>query len=306
MIPVAKQTTVYRAFGLTIASELALPELISAGKDAGQADVSIINADLTHMWRELRSEEFYTVMESAVYFHFPGIGLYEIRDGKQIAVSSYPNADPDVVRLYVLGTCMGTLLLQRGILPLHGSAVVIDGRAYAFVGESGAGKSTLAASLAHQGFPLLSDDMIAVSLDGEHSQPMVTPSFPSQKLWQESLSMLRMDHSQYAPLYRRLTKFSVPVHTRFHGESVPLSGIFELVATGSGNVECSRVNGLERLPLLYRHTYRNFLVPALSLEQWHFTVSSAIIGHTDFYRLNRPPGACILTHEVLNAIYERG
>ena len=38
---------------------------------------------------------------------------------------------------------MGALLMQRKILPLHGSAIAIDGKAYAFVGDSGAGKSTL-------------------------------------------------------------------------------------------------------------------------------------------------------------------
>ena len=37
----------------------------------------------------------------------------------------------DKIRLLFLGTCMGALLIQRKILPLHGSAIEIDGKAYA-------------------------------------------------------------------------------------------------------------------------------------------------------------------------------
>ena len=59
---------------------------------------------------------------------------------------------------------MGAILMQRKILPLHGSAIAIDGKAYAIVGDSGAGKSTLASAFLNKGYQLLSDDVIAVSL----------------------------------------------------------------------------------------------------------------------------------------------
>ena len=76
-------------------------------------------------------------------------------------------ANEDHVRLYILGTCMGALLLQRKILPLHGSAIAINGKAYAIVGDSGAGKSTLASAFLNKGYQLLSDDVIPVSLSNE-------------------------------------------------------------------------------------------------------------------------------------------
>ena len=41
---------------------------------------------------------------------------------------------------------------EKDILPLHGSAVAINGKAYAFMGNSGAGKSTLASALINQGY----------------------------------------------------------------------------------------------------------------------------------------------------------
>ena len=36
--------------------------------------------------------------------------------------------------------------------PLHGSAIAIDGKAYAIVGDSGAGKSTLASAFLKKGY----------------------------------------------------------------------------------------------------------------------------------------------------------
>ena len=64
---------------------------------------------------------------------------------------------------------MGAILMQRKVFPLHGSAIAINGKAYAFVGDSGAGKSTLASAFLNKGYQLLSDDVIAVSLSQDEN-----------------------------------------------------------------------------------------------------------------------------------------
>ena len=116
----------------------------------------------------------------------------------------------DAIRLYVLGTCMGAILMQRKTLPLHGSVIAIDGKAYAIVGDSGAGKSTLASAFLKRGFQLLTDDVIAVSFS-EEGIPFVTPSYPQQKLWSESLDHFGMESNNYQPLIDREDKFAIPV-----------------------------------------------------------------------------------------------
>ena len=103
------------------------------------------------------------VKENLVMFQIPDIATFLIQDGKTISFLPLKGYDEDIIRIYLLGTCMGSLLMQRKVYPLHGSAVVIDGKAYAFVGESGAGKSTLALTFLNHGYQLLSDDVIAVS-----------------------------------------------------------------------------------------------------------------------------------------------
>ena len=69
-------------------------------------------------------------------FHIPETAIFLIQNGNKIVVSPLMGPIEDEIRLYILGTCMGAILLQRKILPLHGSAIAIDGKAYAIVGDS--------------------------------------------------------------------------------------------------------------------------------------------------------------------------
>lgn len=285
----------YQAFGLTIGSEIPLPELMPTNIRDSLPDVEIKFADLSEAWNEgVSAKTYFSVDGDDIRFAVPGTVLYRIRGGGEIAVHPLEGADERVVRLYLLGSCMGALLLQRGILPLHGSAVVIDGAAYAFVGESGAGKSTLAAAFAKRGYPLLSDDVIALALgspdDGmDLPQPVVMPAYPQQKLWQESLEQLGMARDRYSPLYREVAKFAVPVPASYCGEQAPLKGIFELLPSASSTgVEIVPIGKLERLPLIGTHTYRNFLIPQLGLAAWHFALSARLATQTDVYRVSRP------------------
>ena len=95
-------------------------------------------------------------------------GIFQLKNGKKYMFHQL--MDTRIFRLYILGTCMGAILMQRKILPLHGSVIAIDGKAYAIVGDSGAGKSTLASAFLKRGYQLLTDDVIAVSFsEDRHS-----------------------------------------------------------------------------------------------------------------------------------------
>lgn len=60
------------------------------------------------------------------------------------------------------GTITAALLVARGRLPIHGSAVALGEKAVLLCGHSGAGKSTLTAALLAGGAKLLSDDLSAI------------------------------------------------------------------------------------------------------------------------------------------------
>src|SRR5512141_2465272 len=89
---------------------------------------------------------------------------------------------------YLLGPVLGFALRLRGVLALHASAVLINGRAVTLLGPSGAGKSTMAAAFAASGAPVLADDVVAVRIvDGVAT---AYPSYRLLRLWDESEQML--------------------------------------------------------------------------------------------------------------------
>ncbi|MBO0602526.1 aldolase [Sporosarcina sp. E16_3] len=284
----SKKKTVYKAFGLTISSEVPLPELPQLSEVGNGTDVVIEHADLSLEWAQHSgSEKYFVIKKDWILFHFPEKVIFLIQHGRKIVVSPMNGADEDEIRLFILGTCMGAILLQRKILPLHGSAIAIDGKAYAIVGDSGAGKSTLASAFLKKGYQLLSDDVISVTLN-HANVPIVTPAYPQQKLWLESLHHFGMESTDYQPLFVRDTKFAIPVESQFATESLPLAGIFELVKGDHQEIAIQPIEKMERFYKLYTHTYRNFFMQGSGLMEWHFETSSKMMNQIQFHQIRRP------------------
>ena len=90
----------------------------------------------------------------------PGGVRFLIEGGDRIRYEAKPGMTADEVGLFLFGSPWAALALQRGLLPLHASAVSRAGAVHAFTGGSGAGKSTLAAALGGYGLPFFTDDVL--------------------------------------------------------------------------------------------------------------------------------------------------
>jgi hypothetical protein len=279
----------YNGFGFNIGSELELPELTEVSDNRGFQDIEIEIGAIPYCEEMENNPYYHFVRDNTVLFNIPGKANFSIQDGNKITVSPIGGIDMDVIRLYILGTCMGVILIQRKIIPLHGSAVEVDGKAYVFVGESGAGKSTLASAFIKQGHRLLSDDVVPVSFS-QNNVPTVIPAYPQQKLWQQSLDYFGKDSKNYRPIYERETKFSVPVESHFSTDVTPIAGVFELVIGRDKEIDLTINDDLQRIHILIQHTYRNFMIPRLQLIDWHFQSISKIIPQIEMYKLFRPAG----------------
>ncbi|GGI46096.1 HPr kinase [Paenibacillus marchantiophytorum] len=303
-----KQHTCYLAFGLTISSELDFPELKQLNQDVPAYDMDIIveDEDRNGMYADVYEKpNTYLIANDSVMFYVPGVAVFVAQAGKRIAVTPMKDVEASKLRLYILGTCMGAILMQRRVLPLHGSVVAVDGKAYAIVGQSGAGKSTLASAFMQQGFQLLTDDVIAVACSGEMNIPYVTSSYPQQKLWQESLTNFGMDAGEYRAIFGRETKYNVPVDSHYFAGMLPLAGIIELVKSDQDESQIRPIERLERFQILFEHTFRNFFIPQLGLTDWHFQTSVNLVKHIQMYRLLRPTNgftAPLLVSTILQAI----
>ncbi|NYE03840.1 hypothetical protein F4694_000559 [Bacillus niacini] len=283
------QRLAYKAFGLTFSSQIHFPELEILDDTNLILDFEIKIGDLSKVYFELSNEpDKFVIKENFVIFQISSIATFSISGGNKITVSPMEGSDEDQIRLLILGTCMSALLMQRKILPLHGSVVAINGKAYAFIGNSGAGKSTLASAFVSKDYKILSDDVIAVSLYGKGSVPYVIPSYPQQKLWQDSLSEFGMNKSNYRSIFGRENKYSIPITSNFYSTPLPLAGVFELIKSDCEEVGIRRIEKLESFSTFSSHTFRNFLIPGLGLMDWHFRTITEILNKIKLYQLQRP------------------
>jgi hypothetical protein len=130
---------------------------------------------------------------------------------------------------YLLGPVMGFVLLLRGLVCLHASAIVVDGEAVAFVGPAGAGKSTTAAAFAARGFRVLAEDV--VTLDDRGDSFFVRPAYPCIRLWPASAATLYGSHSALPPLTPNWDKCYLDLSQaegRFESEPRRLAAIYLL------------------------------------------------------------------------------
>lgn len=83
-------------------------------------------------------------------------------DGRAVGWRTAPGQPAEAASIMAAGGLISVLLLLRGHLTLHASAVAVSGTAVAFVGYSGVGKSTLAEAFCRAGAQFVTDDVLRV------------------------------------------------------------------------------------------------------------------------------------------------
>lgn len=223
----------YEGFGLTLASALPLPGLPPSSDD--DPDAAVVDASLpatpeglpddpVAVHRDADRSVSIHRSERALYWFHDGIGTLRVSDGREIAVSPRaPAADAALARA-VLGPGIRSLLLQRGALVLHASAVVVDGSLVAFAGPSGAGKSTAAAACYAAGHAVHADDVVAVASPGD-GHPIVPPGRPGLRV-----SRATADASTAKPVDCSSPggKGVIDVADRFPGDPMALDAVYLL------------------------------------------------------------------------------
>lgn len=215
----------------------------------------------------------------------PGVARYLVEQGRTITVEPVPGSDAAAVRLFLLGSAIGALLHQRGVLPLHGAALRSSEGYVVIVGVSGAGKSSLAAALRKRGWPLASDDISAVRLvDG---RPCLFPGYPESKVWPDVLTGLGDDPDEFTRVRASIEKRRVPV-ANFCDEVGPIATV---IALTTGNVEqpaFTELSSGSQMVVLKRNIYRAGLSVSLGAHGDHFATIAELANQTRMWHLKRP------------------
>lgn len=127
---------------------------------------------------------------------------------------------------YLLGPVMGFVMLLRGIVCLHASAIAVGDKAVALLGPAGSGKSTTAAAFSDRGYSILAEDVVTLDDHGRHF--LVRPGYPCIRLWPASVKALYGSETHLPKLTPNWEKCYLDLKQQFHGQPLPLAAIYQL------------------------------------------------------------------------------
>ncbi|NTS66783.1 hypothetical protein HRV97_16710 [Sphingomonas sp. HHU CXW] len=273
----------YRAFGLGWQSELPLPELRDADASGNARDVVVEIGpapapDIATVVTGVRAAH------DTFWMEVPGVARYLVTGGTRIVVEPIGDAAEGDVRAFLLGSAVGALLHQRGVLPLHASAVEIGGRAVAFVAPSGGGKSTIAMHLHHLGQRVIADDLCAVELaDG---RARLWPGLRNLKLWRASLGAIDRAPDGFEPVLQTMDKYRVPIDALADDRAFDLAAVIRLDWGDASAL--TPLNGAEGVGVLVANTFRGQLVGPMARGPEHWRQCVELFAGSDVLGLTRP------------------
>lgn len=260
----------YSLYGVTLESNRGMGGLLPA-TIAGEDAVTVDFAGGVEAWPEMTPhwtngfETLWHLDATSWLLAYDAAGIeryrWTIRYDRESRLTVRWDADelladiPSVIQ----GPGIAAALHLRGTPLLHACAIEISGGAILLIGVPGAGKSTTAAALVRAGFPLVSDDVAALSLD--ETEVVVYPGYPRLRLFEDSamaagFARSQMSRTFVSPLLG--DKQSVDVSgAGFANAPLPVRAIYVLQPRASGRVVpvVTPVGRGDAWPLLARNVY---------------------------------------------------
>lgn len=289
----------YACLDVRLRSDLLLPELPVAEADDDREIVEVRAAPLPFTLEGAPPpRDGLQAANGVVQFDVPGVGRFRVAGGRDIVVDIEPDADEADVRLYLLGSALGLLCHQRGLLPLHANAFVSEDGVFAFAGPSGAGKSTLAAHFERQGHLVLCDDVCALGFDAE-GRPEAWPGLPRLKLWSDAAAAFGLENRGLVRVAGRLDKWHVQMSRPAARRPVRFRRLYVLERAPEGEPgRIRKLTGQEAMAAVRANTYRGRYIADMGLAAAHFGRCAALLKHIEVYAGSRAWGYDVFEAEA--------
>jgi hypothetical protein len=302
-------TASYVVYGLRLAANLTLPGLSDPHDSKGPdvriwlkystalptafpefIEVSHTSSNLTASGKPNLRVGLLPGRQQFGFFYGDGARFAVERRGGEVWADWPENYSLEDACTYLLGPVLGFVLRLRGTVCLHASSVVICDRAIALVGLPGAGKSTTAAAFASAGFPVLSDDIVALA--DKETQFFVQCGYPRVNLWPDSVRTLFGSEDALPRITPTWEKRYLPLDGnthRFAANPLPLGAIYILdsrdpALTDPAVEELSRG---QAFMALVANTYVNYLLDR-DMRRTEFEVLSRVVSEIPICRVRTP------------------
>ena len=258
----------YFAYGLHVRSPISLP-FASLCMRAASVDVTIrfgaVPAALPaalHSRRRLCGLPEWEAAPGVFLFRRFDVAHYLVTEGREILVQPRGRDGCEIVRI-LTGGVWWALLLQRGIVSLHGSAVAFEEGAGLFLSRSGVGKSSLLGALLKRGYAMLADDVVGVAsgcsirgasasrFPGLSADPRIhaLPAYSRLQLHTDTLNALGW---RKPPMNEQSCEYLVPMR-RLHTSPLPIRALYLLDVHDRIGIEFETMRGVSAIEMLRRH-----------------------------------------------------
>lgn len=202
------------------------------------------------------------------------------------AVLGAPAAESDRHwQAFVIGQVLPICAVLQGVETFHASAVVRDGGATAFVAPSGVGKTSVAVHRALAGAEMLTDDVLAVSL--ERGAVMAHPGAPVASLRGGEYERLSIQERVRLGPERRRDDQRASFDIEVHAEPVPLRAMCFLErSTDVRGVRCTPADD----PRLLLGSSFVFVVQNSARLERQLSLCAVIARRANLVRVQIPPG----------------
>lgn len=277
----------YRTCGLTLASCAELPGAAAAADAGAAADAMVRYGAVPKVLDDTTYRgPNWEVAARQVLLRAPGLAQFLIDDGREVLLEPGAGRSPSEWTPLLTGPVLGVLLHQRGCFVLHASAVAVGEEAVVFCGPSGAGKSVLAAALSAAGYPLLADEICAVTLDGD--RPAVVSDGRRLKLWADTIARLGWEDRKGTAVRPGFEKYWVAPAASAGPVRLPLRAVYFLhrqQPTDTSGLD--PISFLDFVASLRSHAYRRRLIRALGREQAWLDGCASLARRAAAWRLTR-------------------
>jgi hypothetical protein len=292
----------YHAFGMEIESQLAIPEFLISNANERAGLTIRLGSVPENLENAIFSGVRFQGTKGKFLLKVDKVARYLIQNGSEIIIEPTLDAEGNDIRLFLLGSAFGALFHQKGVLPVHGSAIVYKNKALIFSGISGAGKSTIAASFHKKDYPVITDDICMITLS-DTNEPVIFPAYPQMKLWSDAIDKLGDDKSSLTKVRSGIQKFAVPFHEKFLSNPVTLAGIYIISTKNTPGTNLSTIKGIDKFNLIKNNTYRLNFIKGTGITATHFSHIEAIARLCFVKKVERPSKGFQL-EELRNLIEE--
>ena len=207
---------------------------------------------------------FARLHEGYFLLRFEGLSDFFInKSGREIVCIPKLGIPAETIQHLLLDQVIPLVINLRGGEALHASATLTPSGIIAFFGAAGAGKSTIAGSLFKAGYPLISDDCLAlIEKDGKiHGMA----AYPGLRLWGDSFKWLFGNGRPHKPVAHYTDKQQVHITTKEHAISAKFQPLKRLYAI-AGPSEIDGKNNIVIEPLAPRESFMALVRCAFRLD----------------------------------------